>query len=879
MPIASVADLLTLVQQHGLLEPKQFNEITPALLASFPEAKTLAKEMMIRGWLTPYQVNQLFQDRGGELVLGPYILLERIGAGGMGTVFKARHRFMRRVVAIKVIRKDRLASENAVKQFYREVHAAAQLSHPNVVHAFDADQIAGTHILVMEYIDGINLAQLVQEQGPLPVLQACDHIRQAALGLQHAHERGLVHRDIKPSNLLLTSGGRRSPEATTASSAGTIKILDLGLARFGQDNDDSSGLAEEGATLGRLDFLAPEQGAGGGTIDIRADLYSLGCTFYFLLTGQVLFPNCLNEQKIAKHQNEDPVPVQQARSEVPDEVAAILAKLLAKKPEDRFQTPAELAGALADILQVSEAAAAPAPDDESDALANTAISTAMPATEPMSQRSPFAGLWDEAADRDQTEIQKTASASGRGSLLRDEQDSLHLGLLVGSGAILLLLGVAVWVGLRAGRATPTVAATLPDPVNQEIQIALADLEIPGRRGVAADKLMLHPDRLEFLEGILAGLGEEDSVSRKARNLLTANSTRLMPQLVEAARRGRFSPERLALIHELVNPPLRWHLAGPFPITPKKDRIPVEEFSKQPDFTQTYPGVENRPVGWKEAAADGNGRINLRDFWKSGERWSSYGFTRFEVAADSTGLIHFDADDRMVLWLNGVKLRNSEEDGEEGRSPRKVKFRKGTNSLMVRVDNSGGGDWWQTVRVDRPLPPDLQSPPVLALFEDDPWLVEQLKEGEGRVELITTDRYSGLAALKVTPHQRFFPRIPRWHFPIVDNPVPGSYRYLSFAWKRIDGEFCLIQLSDNDNWNHRYQSGKDTGMNPVVTLPGGVPKDWRLQTVDLFKDHGGFTLTGLAVTPREGGAMLLDHIYLARSLADLKQLQEKQKGGR
>ena len=188
----------------------------------------------------------------------------------MGQVFKARHRTMGRIAAIKLIRKERLEHPQAVKRFQREVRLAAALAHPNIVRVYDADEIAGTHLMVMEYIAGaIDLAKLVKKQGPLPVPQACEYIRQAALGLQHAHERGLVHRDIKPANLLLTGGQ-------------TVKVLDMGLARLNSpdgEDDQSSTMTQDGAVMGTPDYIAPEQALESHTVDIRADLYSLGCTF------------------------------------------------------------------------------------------------------------------------------------------------------------------------------------------------------------------------------------------------------------------------------------------------------------------------------------------------------------------------------------------------------------------------------------------------------------------------------------------------------------------------------------------------------------------------------------------------------------------------
>jgi Leucine-rich repeat (LRR) protein/tRNA A-37 threonylcarbamoyl transferase component Bud32 len=339
MAVASTAPLVDALRQYRLLEPAQLQEV-PALQERFPEPKGLAGELIRRGWLTPYQANQLLQGKGQELLLGSYVLLERLGEGGMGQVFKARNWKLGRVVALKLIRKERLGNPEAVRRFEREVRAAAALSHPNIVRAWDADQVGGTHFLVMEYLDGAtDLARLVKKHGPLPVATACDYIRQAALGLQHALEKGLVHRDVKPSNLLLTRGD-------------VVKVLDLGLARLVPPPDDqqassSTLVTGQGAVVGTLDFIAPEQILDAHAADIRADLYSLGCTLYFLLTAQVPFPGGTAGGKIGHHLLWDPPAVERLRPDVLPWLAALLRRLMAKDREERFQTPAELVAALA----------------------------------------------------------------------------------------------------------------------------------------------------------------------------------------------------------------------------------------------------------------------------------------------------------------------------------------------------------------------------------------------------------------------------------------------------------------------------------------------------------------------------------------------------
>jgi serine/threonine-protein kinase len=350
MVLETVPALVEALRRGGLLEPGQLAQVE-ALATQADGPRALARELLSRDWLTAFQLNQLFAGRGEELLWGSYLLLERLGEGGMGAVYKARHRGLGRVVAVKLLRKERVANPLMRRRFRREIQVLAALVHPHVVHAYDAAEERGTCLLVMEYVEGVELSRLVREQGPLAVDRACEYIRQAALGLQHAHEHGLVHRDIKPANLLL------------AAKSGTVKLLDLGLARLMQPEEEgaepSSALTQEGVVMGTPDFMAPEQAWDCSRVDIRADLYSLGCTLYFLLTGHVPFPGGPALQKMTRHLNDEPAPVEELRPEVPAGVAAVLRRLMAKRPEQRYQSPAELVQALAGLG--SGGGAAPAP--------------------------------------------------------------------------------------------------------------------------------------------------------------------------------------------------------------------------------------------------------------------------------------------------------------------------------------------------------------------------------------------------------------------------------------------------------------------------------------------------------------------------------------
>ncbi|OAI50287.1 hypothetical protein AYO44_05735 [Planctomycetaceae bacterium SCGC AG-212-F19] len=377
----SVATLLDTLRRIRLLTSAQLDDLARGTMAKVADPRSFAGQLVQRDWLTPYQANQLLQGRGADLVLGPHVLLERLGEGGTGQVYKARHQVMDRVVALKVIRKDLLTDDEVIQRFQREVQLVSKLEHPNVVRAFDAGPVGATFCLVMEYVDGIDLGRLVRQQGPLPLAQAVHFIRQAALGLQHIHERGLVHRDIKPPNLIVTSSnakaaaGKVIPVAVLVSGRedtgalactptypwGIVKILDLGLARLPRQVPGvrTNLLTPTRAMMmGTPDYLAPEQACNFHGADIRADIYSLGCTFFYLLTGQPPFPGGTLAEKLLRHQSAEAPPLAPLRSDTPPPLAQLLEKMLAKRPVDRFQTPAEVARVLADLEQSLVAAPA-----------------------------------------------------------------------------------------------------------------------------------------------------------------------------------------------------------------------------------------------------------------------------------------------------------------------------------------------------------------------------------------------------------------------------------------------------------------------------------------------------------------------------------------
>lgn len=329
----NVDELIDLIRRSGVIAESRLNEyLQSTTLPSNPEA--CADQLIQDAMITPFQARQFLQGRYKRFVIaGKYRLLDLLGAGGMGAVYLCEHIFMRRLVALKVLPTDKLNEESSVERFYLEARASAALDHPNIVRAYDIDRHDNMCFFVMEYIEGSSLQEIVGKFGPLSVERAAHYVAQTALGLQHAHDqRRLVHRDIKPGNLLLDRHG-------------TIKILDMGLARFFGSKESITEKYDEKGVLGTADYLAPEQ-ALDSNVDIRADIYSLGCTMYFLLTGHAPFEEGTITQKLLWHRNREPKPVSDYRSDVPAELLAVLAKMMAKLPQKRYQLPVEVAEAL-----------------------------------------------------------------------------------------------------------------------------------------------------------------------------------------------------------------------------------------------------------------------------------------------------------------------------------------------------------------------------------------------------------------------------------------------------------------------------------------------------------------------------------------------------
>src|SRR5262245_53528027 len=321
---STIDEFLDLVRRSGVLDEKRLDtylEKARAAGALPNEPGKLAGVLVRDGLLTHFQAEQLVAGKWRRFHIGKYKVLERLGSGGMGSVYLCEHKLMRRRVAVKVLPTAKAEDPASLDRFYREARAVAALDHPNIVRAYDIDQDDKLHFLVMEYVDGSSLQDIVKKTGPMDVTRACHYIRQAALGLQHAHEAAaLVHRDIKPGNILVDR-------------VGLVKVLDMGLARFFNDKEDNITKKYDENVLGTADYLAPEQALNSHEVDIRADIYSLGATFYFCLTGKTPFNEGTVAQKLIWHQTRQPKPIRTFRQDVPAALVAVIDSVMAK--EDR----------------------------------------------------------------------------------------------------------------------------------------------------------------------------------------------------------------------------------------------------------------------------------------------------------------------------------------------------------------------------------------------------------------------------------------------------------------------------------------------------------------------------------------------------------------
>ncbi|NLX94807.1 MAG: serine/threonine protein kinase [Rhodopirellula sp.] len=382
--ITELDDVVRSICESGLMAEKEVSAFLQGLPSDRKPAdgQQLLQQLVRAQRLTKFQAQAVHQGKAKGLVMGNYVLLDKLGEGGMGQVFKAQHRRMERVVALKILPAEAIKSEESVQRFHREVKAAARLTHPNIVRAYDADEAHGLHFLVMEYMEGTDLATLVEKKGPLAAEVAADYICQAARGLEYAHEQKIIHRDIKPANLVLDT-------------TGTVKILDMGLARIEEtptldDRTVDGALTRDGDVMGTVDYMSPEQGLNTKKADARSDVYSLGCTLYYLLTGRAMYEGESLMEKLLAHREKTLPPLREQRKDITAAMDAAFRRMVAKKPERRLQTMGEVVAEMERCAgRGRQSASIVRPATSSGGLAETVQVPAAPAPAPTAAASTF----------------------------------------------------------------------------------------------------------------------------------------------------------------------------------------------------------------------------------------------------------------------------------------------------------------------------------------------------------------------------------------------------------------------------------------------------------------------------------------------------------
>jgi len=452
------------------------------------DGEGLARVLIKLKKLTTYQAQELYSGRGKSLVLGNYFVLDKLGQGGMGMVLKAEHRRMKRLVALKVLSPAITKTREAMRRFQREVEAAAKLTHPNIVIAFDADEAGGTHFLVMEYVDGSDLSSMVKKSGPMDIKRALQCILQAARGLEFAHEHGVVHRDIKPANLLLDQSG-------------TVRILDLGLARLESAGAQQDELTGTGQIMGTVDYMAPEQAMNTKRADARADIYSLGITFWYLITGRAMYGGDTAIEKLMAHQTQPIPPLTEQCDGVSPELQTWFETMVAKSVDSRFQSMSEVITAIETLLAgPGSAQSSPSTGGGSKSRStvrtggttthkatatkaapvgnlDVTVDTGLPHgdTDPQTQQGLPEGM-DWATQLDATSKRATQrAASGRRSAKASAKTSAKKPplMLIGGGAVAAIVVMAVAGFMLFGRkpapkATPAAAVNVPPEGSADI---------------------------------------------------------------------------------------------------------------------------------------------------------------------------------------------------------------------------------------------------------------------------------------------------------------------------------------------------------------------------------------------------------------------------
>ncbi len=461
---APLEQIVKQLADSGIIAPGKLESFVPPN-AHPKSVEEFVAELVKQNHLTKFQAQHINAGKTKSLILGGYTILDKIGAGGMGQVFKALHRRMERVVAIKMLPPAMTKDAAAAARFQREVVAAAKLEHPNIVTAHDADQANGVHFLVMQYVEGKDLSAMVKRDGPFPIAKAVNYVLQAARGLEFAHKKGVVHRDIKPANLLLDSEG-------------VVKILDMGLARIESPSGAQAELTGTGAVMGTVDYMSPEQAFNTKHADARADIYSLGCSLFYLIAGKATYSGETVVEKILAHRDK-PIPsLRELHQEIPAQVETVFRKMVAKSIEDRYQTMTEV---VAELEKCQAALSA--------ATSSSAVGSKPPASHDQSSDMSLLMQHQKLAridNRDdpfavpEPEKKKPRTAKAKTKSKTNAKSKLSRPVLIGAGAaglLALLLGVIFIFKNEKGEEVARVK--LPDGGSVELRDARAPGVSPG----------------------------------------------------------------------------------------------------------------------------------------------------------------------------------------------------------------------------------------------------------------------------------------------------------------------------------------------------------------------------------------------------------------
>jgi len=470
-PLSDIETVAKQLTDCGLIDSVRLEKFVPPS-AHPKDVAELAAELVKAGRLTPFQAQRVGAGKAASLILGNYTLLDELGSGGMGRVYKAEHRRMHRLVALKTLPAERVSDRGAIARFEQEVAATAKLSHPNIVAAHDADEAGGIHYFVMEYVDGTDLSALVKREGPLAPQKALDYIMQAARGLEFAHSQGIIHRDVKPANLLVDRKG-------------VVKLLDLGLARLEGAVLQTMSLTGAGSMMGTVDYMSPEQAASTRSADARSDIYSLGCTLYYLLTARAVYDGESSVAKLVAHE-EAPIPsLQLERSECPAELEYLFRRMVAKRPEDR---PRSMKAVITEMERCVRGLNAPTLPRALPGGAPLDLDATLPRSNPPSPAgmAPPPLPFPMPLQRPATPAFRPVNAQGASLATRVRRSSRRVNPVwwmcgLGAFGLVILAGVIFKLSTREG--TLLVEVNQPDAIVQVIDAAgMLEISQPGAQG-------------------------------------------------------------------------------------------------------------------------------------------------------------------------------------------------------------------------------------------------------------------------------------------------------------------------------------------------------------------------------------------------------------